>query len=138
MKAQELRIGNLFIDHRGEINKVDSIGEYGVNISLVAGGDCGALIEHECHLDKMQPIPLTAEWLEKFGFLKEEISEQFVLGRIEICETDDGGGYSLCEDDGYILIGKPFQYVHQLQNLYFALTGEELTISEKTANIESC
>lgn len=26
-------------------------------------------------------------------------------------------------------IGKPFKYLHQLQNVYFALEGEELTVN---------
>ena len=30
-----------------------------------------------------------------------------------------------------IVIGKQIKYVHELQNLYFALTGEELKIEDK-------
>jgi hypothetical protein len=37
-----------------------------------------------------------------------------------------------CEEDGVIMPYKNdrFKYVHQLQNIYFALTGEELEIKE--------
>ena len=33
-------------------------------------------------------------------------------------------GFVFC--DGYSVITEKIQYIHQLQNLYFALTGEEL------------
>jgi hypothetical protein len=77
----------------------------------------------------VKPIPLSEEWLLKFGF-KEKSKWTFVLntpnGRmltyhlgtkiIHYGSNGYGSGEINCE------------YVHQLQNLYFALTGEELTI----------
>ena len=76
-----------------------------------------------------EPIPLTEEWLVKFGF--EEIDGFLTL---------DLGSFSgarfifwygdvlnlFCKSD--MMLSKQIKYVHQLQNLYFALTGEELTI----------
>ena len=65
------------------------------------------------------PIPLTEEWLVKFGII--EANESHVK-RIKI-ETDFG------ELMFYIDNRLPqLKYVHQLQNLYFALTNTELTI----------
>jgi len=75
-----------------------------------------------------EPIPLTPDWLDRAGF------EEF----------DDDGGYELksdmaiqlhyayLSDDGYDFIFDTqfivrIKFVHQLQNLYFALTGKELT-----------
>jgi len=65
----------------------------------------------------LEPIPLTEEWLLKFGFKKL------------------GGYYMLNEftfNEGTFLwnnfcISTSIQHVHSLQNLYFALTGDELT-----------
>ena len=89
------------------------------------------------------PIPLTEEWLFKFRFdkLREyndgeniiiEYGKSIIVGdnshneKLVIifpfnhCEI---GNYS--SEDAYIL-NTTIDYVHQLQNLYFALTGEEL------------
>jgi hypothetical protein len=110
MKANELRIGNYVNDSIGLI----TIGLNG-NIKFA---------------DAYHPIPLTEEWLLKFGF-----NEVFMV--------DGVWGYGI---DGFIYVnsgqirfnGKAIllnenqlQHVNQLQNLYFALTGEELTIKER-------
>lgn len=74
------------------------------------------------------PIPLTEEWLLRMGFKKTQ-RKSFVLGgaiKLKFAGTD--GYYNL-----YIL-GKQVTTLgsaHQLQNLYFALTGNELTIKEQ-------
>jgi len=67
----------------------------------------------------LEPIPLTEEWLLNFGYTKED-SNFWNLGHI-VWEYD--GGVFICNKNGITL-----KYVHQLQNLYFALTGRELTI----------
>lgn len=74
-----------------------------------------------------EPIPLTEEWLLKFGFKKdlendlylESTSTSFFVwqnNRVELLDNKNNICISHCE------------YVHQLQNLYFALTGEELIL----------
>lgn len=86
-----------------------------------------AILEYGCQ--EVFPIPLTPEWLERMGFTYSKTfgcySKDF-----EILFCTDGNEYWLCEQNGNMLskIGKPFQYLHQLQNLYFDLTREELQI----------
>ena len=70
------------------------------------------------------PIPLTEEWLERFGFENNEKTAEhnkFIWFKNHI-------GVS-----GMLGVVKPVEckYVHQLQNLYFALTGEELKLREE-------
>ena len=91
MKANELRIGNWV--------------NWGQDFQL----DLGSLTQHYYN-DVLQPIPLTAEWVKRFGLNQSNLV---------------GGIYT--DGDLYITVDMP-KYVHQLQNLYFALTGEELTI----------
>lgn len=80
---------------------------------------------------EVEPIPLTAEWLERCGFKKG--SSYIGIGyhwdgpnEISIVEQN------VDKEDTYRLygsewtIGNDFKYLHQLQNLYFSLTGEEL------------
>ena len=78
--------------------------------------------------DVFTPIPLTEEWLLKFGFEEKSKSKNFYLGnfRFHISKPVNYDGFIFC--DGYDVITDRIKYVHQLQNLYFALTGEELVL----------
>lgn len=149
MKAQELRIGNLVNGLSGKTILVETIGEYGINASL-AGGDSGAWIEHEATFEGLQPIPLNEEWLQKFGFENKGLFEnkiylpngrggdmdgatQFVLGQYKhIVYLLAGKFYyqlASCTDDyGDNIETVELPYVHELQNLHYALKREELTI----------
>ena len=81
-------------------------------------------------LDDYEPIPLTEEWLLKFGFNKVS----------DIWEFWKNSGWDLrqhkLENKWWLFyVGQDLDcvridYVNQLQNLYFALTGEELTIKK--------
>ena len=80
----------------------------------------------------LQSIPLTEEWLLKFGFRAKSINHNFTIDsdvdfRISsaqrVIETNERSSFYLESK-----FGTKINYVHQLQNLYFALTGEELTL----------
>ena len=75
-----------------------------------------------------QPIPLTEEWLLKFGFDRhhKDYFNNVILLK-EIGEWDLKL-YPQGEVSSAIPMNIKIKSVHQLQNLYFALTGEELTI----------
>jgi len=79
----------------------------------------------------VEGIPLTKEWLLKFGFeyieIGEEVHEQkWCIGGNEFIwgPTSENNFYH------DFLNGGEVKYVHQLQNLYKALTNEELTINQ--------
>ncbi len=96
--------------------------------------------EHRwCALDfwegiEFEPIPLTEEWLERFG-CKKQTSSAKGIGEFDWYELPNG------MDLVWVLSSKSWvrietvesvtiKHVHQLQNLYFALTGEELQTDE--------
>jgi hypothetical protein len=109
MKASELRIGNL-IYQDGEVTEVLRLNSTMINSS--SEDDCSG-------------TPLTEEWLIKFGFEKGSV---FMKNEIKIGRDGDDfihGLYSVPYDGNMLKVA----YVHQLQNLYFALTGTELTIN---------
>jgi hypothetical protein len=125
MNAKELRIGNWIKFNDTPIAngcyKVLAIQE-----SLIVAKNGGAAYPNE-----IKPIPLTEEWLIKFGFelcdnTKYNIwsNEHFVI--TDILMQGDSFLWFIKEDESLNL-----NYVHQLQNLYFALTCEELTIKTK-------
>lgn len=68
-----------------------------------------------------RPYPLNDEQLRKFGF--EEYPNEYVIGEFEIIKGDDGLYRFYYTHSNFIQL----DFVHQLQNLYFALIGKELT-----------
>lgn len=126
MKVEELRIGNSIFD--------------GVQNETVSSSMLHYLEQNKD--ESYKGIPLTEEWLLKFGFdvdyNDDEMSKQFHLLMndydlmLEHYVSDiDSDKCCLELSHAYTdQIGRTVYYVHQLQNLYFALTGEELTIKE--------
>lgn len=83
----------------------------------------------------ISPIPITEEWLIKLGFERKSKDNEFVwVTKFYMFLNIDSGWYFRYKFDGFIsfcfgdLFVKELRYVHQLQNLYFALTEEELEI----------
>lgn len=76
---------------------------------------------------EIHPIPLTPEWLERFGYIKDTTDKKWykLPHRLPPIYQWKVGAFGM---DGLPLNVKSLEYVHQLQNLYFALTGEELVI----------
>lgn len=129
MKANELRIGNMVQLYRRPSDKDKSV--YSVkdilkhkNIYFVSLSD-DFMVNIETGIG---PIPITKEWLIKFGFSKsypdgEESFGYWDLNNVEFLDFENGE----FEINSTAFI---FKYVHQLQNLYFVLTGEELKLKE--------
>jgi len=116
MNANELRIGNLIWDcEQKEIDKITGIEECRVSID-------GSLFPYT-PIDSIVGIELTEEWLLKLGFNNLDIDISYCKDDFSCIEANSG--YLFWHKGHSLLIIK---YVHQLQNLYFALTGEELTI----------
>jgi len=73
-----------------------------------------------------QPIPLSEQWLKDFGFEYNDYQE-WIKPDIKI-ETVDYPFHFDYDDPRFkqMYCTVEIEYVHQLQNLYFALTGKEL------------
>lgn len=78
------------------------------------------------HYDIMQPISITKEWLDRVQF-KGKFLDLPEGGYIEI-NNDNAILMPMDGCSGGHTFTCPCKYVHQLQNLYFALTGEELVM----------
>jgi hypothetical protein len=111
MKPNELRIGNLVNDNLGGILKIKGI-------------------KTESDLSHIRPIKLTDKWLIDFGFEKTEWDNNNSFRKMVGNNDYTIVFYSNCICEIGDVIVKEIQYVHQLQNLYFALTGNELQIAE--------
>lgn len=155
MKANELRIGNLVGLDDSEWNGFNQFFEFMSNsdvgifledkskhATVISIANEIELMAYGADLDyyaisEIQPIPLTEDWLVRFGFEKNEYRDNvFHLDSLDICfgwgweekERHFHYAHDFEKGDGYDCLWKAINYVHQLQNLYFALTGEELTI----------
>jgi hypothetical protein len=123
LEAKDLRIGN-YLDGRIGFVVVEEIRKDGCMVkiegsrsSFIVGGEAPCLT----------PIPLTEEWLVRFGFEKSAFNENVYSNKSIILDKRKLG-WLLCDNSIDNL--KHIEHVHQLQNLYFALTGEELTLNE--------
>jgi hypothetical protein len=134
IKANELRLKN-YILYRGSIRSVAAINMqgsyYGMSVSDSNGG-----VSH-AREEEIEGIPLTPEWLERCGFSKGanddcDDCETYSTAKMDggIAQEKDGYYLSIIHADGYYkqIVGRKIEYVHHLQNLFFCLTGEELTI----------
>jgi len=125
IKSTELRLGNLFIEENS--NKIIE----------VIGLEKDRVVFSGMFLDKWQakPIPLTEEWLVKFGFRKNQNSEKYFLPIPNIkCEihAERFRGVIVLEIHNHVMpiIPETESSVHGLQNLYFALTGKEINYKQ--------
>ena len=78
------------------------------------------------------PIELSPEWLDKMGFVYRDGASEYGTYRrdntIELYEHDDNPGIFHFSNGLFHGRQVEIKYVHQLQNLYYANIGEELTI----------
>ena len=121
MKPQELRVGN-YIGHR----------EYGeLYCETVAWFDAD-----EIHTDEgndydwgdVEPVPLTEDWLRDFGFEWKKDNQWWIPSKGNSFRPELRMIYN--ETDFYFMVSAFYEirieHIHQLQNLYFALTGKGL------------
>ena len=113
--ANELRIGNAL-----EYFVEDSLAESEWILNIVDADDIALACKDEYFNKYYRPIHLTPEILEKCGF---ENWDKNKYSNDVLCLTINGEGFLYLANQRHVNIF----YLHQLQNLYFSLTGEELT-----------
>ena len=126
MKANELRIGNYFlVNWSKEIRKADCLDIRDISEQRITVG--------------VSAIPLTTEVLKKCGFeyvtdwtvpdkRKHDCVTFLDLGYMYLASGMMGGGVTLFQNDRRST-GTNIEYLHQLQNLYFAISGQELEVN---------
>ena len=140
MRTRELRIGN-FVEYQRndiltELKQVKGVDWGGDSIFIEYYSQDGS--QYPINKKHFKPIPLTEEWLVKFGFKIDEYkgfdrgshNVVYSIGSFNIAIEDDNFylWFEVDEDNWYNVKSVKVDFVHQLQNLYFALTQEELKI----------
>lgn len=128
MEAKELRIGNL-LSFEGKEMRVSSIhSDNTIRFKVPNGGSIGCFSLN--HSD-IEPIPLTEDWLIKFGWGKDEYDCTYIDNtslKQSVLYYDVKNKMFLMESNSDTIEFNHIHYLHQFQNLIFALTGEELLI----------
>jgi hypothetical protein len=118
METSELRIGNLF-SNAGEIMKVEW---------WMLNPDAKIIFD---------PIKLTEKWLLKLGFL-DVGNKDFLVGpatkHIPCFKAGIRGNEGLFSWGNVVLKEIEIKYIHQLQNIHFDLTYQELQIKALAEN----
>jgi len=117
MEAKELRINNYYLSTKFNTPVKCSIEDF-YNLCV----DCdGAELDSDIIGNVFKPIPLTEEWRLKAGFVNDKLK----AAHNTIIWYNNHIGIK-----GMLGVVKPVEckYVHQLQNLFFALTGTELDL----------
>ena len=126
ISENDFRVGNLFYGNyeTEEDEKIHSV------ICKILGYDpfdSHFWVENKEGIEEFcsfQKIPITEEWILKLGFIKDEI--------LEFYRNDKSNSTIIIDYDFICLLGYShvkIKYVHQLQNLYYALTQRELTVA---------
>ena len=117
MKPNELRVGN-WVNNNEEDYQITS-----ATIAQLERGDSTA-----------KPIELTEEWLKRFGFEKLTNKNKgfkvtsYSYSKLPFIVYFDGIRLST----GFWQ-GNEKRYVHEFQNLFYALSGKELELSSMSA-----
>jgi len=132
MIAQELRVGNFIMDGNGEVSPIIGIFPNSSHSSYLIRTKSPDIGYEEWGIEEIKPIALTEEWLVKAGFISNPYMDRYELGSLRIeCRKDTGITQLWIERHECLGQFAPkIDYVHQLQNLVFALTGEELKLKE--------
>lgn len=129
MNPNELRIGNLVFYQRNlslkEVEVVTGLMSDTVFLSADHEG-----VTHPKSIASIEPIPLTEEWQGRLGVVEIRDDGKKIKRYNVVFDANINSGnisfYSWIE----------LRYVHQLQNLYFALTGEELKLNPASSEAQ--
>ena len=133
MKLHQLRIGNLIYTKMG-VSRIEQIIEGYVLVYPADAVGVFSAAEDEC-----DGIEVISDWLQIFGFIMINIQihgsqvykSPVGSGRIFMNKFKKNWTWAInsTKDPYNLLDFTEFQYFHQLQNIYFASTGEELKIN---------
>lgn len=132
MKTNELRIGNtVMCQCRGEYkpHTIKSIWYNDEEKLYYVELDNG----FQCNLSGISPIPLTKEFFENNGFIKQNDFEEVLYYRSEdlrmqVYENYLGWVVNIDNENVTMVFSNNLKYVHELQNAYYVSTGEELEV----------
>jgi hypothetical protein len=149
IQARELRIGNLIVWNPRLINPNITLSPMQIEVFSIMQDkvmyvfpnienrvepfedDVAKMGMRDKPLAELEPIILTAEILERAGFTEKGgllAAKYFEKGDLQLKHNGEHFQRVLVTKLNTTIFDLPLTSLHQLQNLYFALTGEELEI----------
>ena len=137
MKVNEVRLGNLVngVDERFPIHRVSSVKGNSIEtqpFSSVSWTSISEVSEVDGHLPII-PFRISQDWMVRLGFKVEAENDGDKIymhpeakGELRFVTNDANTAVKFANQE---LV--KVKYVHQLQNLFFCLTGQELALSTK-------
>lgn len=129
---KELRIGNI-LEYENDLVHVTSLSldiddEYQEIIGFCKlGKDTDETADWNRALcARLNPVSVTHKILEKCGFSENGGEWSYPGNEFELIPYQDG--YNMGINQGEYSHGRLIKYLHELQNLYFAIIGEELEV----------
>jgi hypothetical protein len=136
LELKDLRIGNILL-YKGDYVHVTSLSmdiddEYQETIGFCKLGKSTDEIAdwNRALAADLSPVQITPEILERFGFSSLSVGSGDTSYHIE----DSGNDFIVVHfvlEQKIMYDDREIKYAHQLQNLYFAMTMEELTLNSQ-------
>lgn len=122
VNKSEYRIGNLVHHVLFGTSRIIEIRNDGISIANPKNYSNAYFIPND-ELNRIEPIPITEEWLIRFGF--DRPANSWIGEIFHLSEWDDYPlNWCVAFNKNNAVLIKKLKYIHQLQNLYFALTGQ--------------
>lgn len=119
VKSNELRLGN-FLTHKGDKNIIMQVVAVEMTMVHLLSNEMNCI---SCYYKDVDKIPLTEERLKNFGYVEKH--QGVWINSVVVIMKNEIGKFEYLPSPFMPL--KTIDFVHELQNLHFALTGDELT-----------
>jgi hypothetical protein len=132
MTSNEIRRGNV-VAYKGKPATLFVVDKITATQATVIGIKDNS--SHTYVAGNLAPVPITADLCRKLGFIERLPGlPEFYLpidDRSEIAVNEDRAFYAFSANNFNFWADKPLMFLHEIQNVYFLLSGKELDAKTK-------
>lgn len=131
INEKELRTGNLYTNNKNQeiiVAGIDTLNKF-VTINSSGNTDITSKNESSIIFEDLNPIEITPKSITQLGLVADESLNISIVSDNNTRFIWDGKLNQVVLVDGKDgIIGQEIKYIHQLQNIYFLLTGKEFPV----------
>lgn len=131
INEKELRTGNLYTTIKNQEIIVAGIDTLNKFITIYSSGntDINSKNESSIIFEDINPIEITPKSITQLGLIADESLNIIIVSENNMRFIwDEKLNQVVLVDDKNRTIGQEIKYIHQLQNIYYLLTGKELPL----------